>query len=137
MSASKMTLHEIPAIFKFPGVFKVHAPGEGCTHEEAVKRVRDHCALAMGQDLQTTDDRIDWEFDVHATLELPLEDSASESHITEEELPHVLLVGDVINGIEVIGPFDDLDAACAWGNEDPHLENSDWHPAPVRSPENV
>lgn len=117
-----MVKFEISARFVFDGVFKVEAD----TIESAREKIKEHCGLVMGGYVHTTapEGTITWEFPAHP-----------EKYVSGDSDPHVVAVGDIVNGVNVYGPFPSLEAACAWGNNDPHIDNNDWHPVELLDPE--
>ena len=44
---------------------------------------------------------------------------------------NVLVIGDPINGIRIVGPFETAEAAVTWA--DGHCEDTDWWTAPLEA----
>lgn len=47
---------------------------------------------------------------------------------------YVVIAGDVVDGIDIIGPFDDPDEASTWGAD---FSMGDWHVVKVLTPSEV
>jgi hypothetical protein len=52
---------------------------------------------------------------------------------TRALIPHIIVMGNPVDGLQFIGPFLSAAAAAEHGNTDPHIE-ADWWVAPVEAP---
>lgn len=51
-----------------------------------------------------------------------------------DDLPHIIITGNPVDGFEFIGPFDNVDDALVYLNTDPHLLDGDYWTAPLHAP---
>lgn len=53
--------------------------------------------------------------------------------MTNPDLPHIIVMGNPVDGFEFIGPFPNAATAAEYGNTDPYTDEGDWWIAPLHA----